>query len=1114
MQSDKCSIHEHAIVSCTSCDNNSEKSKQMSQHIPSYHESHYLHTKKNFNSCPTSSINNKSDICLPDGYDALPSTSVSATSINNETDICQLDGNDSLSSISDSGSSIESDSSSISITQTNDQFSSLPTIFSANARSIFPKVKDLMQKLQNNRIDIAQISETWQDINKKDHNDKIDVLENKLGFIWYSYARPKYRDNGTMTGGGGSAILVNTRNWLSQPLTDIIVPQGLELVWVKVAPRYKSVLKILIICGIYSKPNSRKKTILSDHISMNYHLLKMKHPDAKFLFLGDFNCYKPDDILLLSPQLRQLVHYGTHGDKSLDLIVTDMHNLYHPPLASHYLQPDQPAEAAPSDHLGNLLIPRSIPGVPSSRVYRTLLIRPLTESQISAIGRWISTESWSHLQTGLDVDSQLDCFTSSVFMMLNTVAPEKEVKISLDDPPWMNTRIKTTIRQRNREFDKNDKTDKWRKLMKKCKSMVKKAKKNFATNFVTNLKDTDPSTWMKRMDKLGRASYQAEQAGWHFQTETMTDQEITDEMADYFANISNDFTPVDSSLLDLVQPGTPFVSEVECLPTELEVFEILKASKKTASVPNDFPTSFVKEFLPFLAKPTMLIFCNAISSGIYPTRWKTEFVTPHPKVLPPVTYGDLRNLSLTEFMNKSFERFLLKGTKNVRGLLHYVTKYYDPGQYAIPGASCSHALVSVIDFILKHTDNPNKPTAVINLLADWSKAFNKVNHNIIMRILVALKVPQWLLRMILSYLQNRKMILRFRKCCSDPRCLAGGCPQGTLIGVILYILYINPIGYPGEITLQISEILHNYWEYLDTVPNLVATQNSLPPTLNSSKYMDDATLQEAVDLTTSLATKLDRSGPLPWWESSGKLLPNQNTMLQSEINTIKQISDSREMVLNPDKTKLMIINFTHNHQFQSLLTIPGSSATIELCFETKLLGYWLTIDMKPSKHVEHILKIGYGRLWTISRLKSAGVKNDDIFHFYNMKIRSVLEYAAPVFTSMLTKEEINDIERIQKIVLKIILGEQYPSYELACSQVNTITLEERRKQLSLKFALACLKNPLHTHLFKQRISPYYKLRNLTSFEVPFCHTERYASSPIPYLTGLLNEHFEDRNHNK
>ena len=1000
--------------------------------------------------------------------------------------------------------------SSTSVPQTNDQFAALPTIFSANARSVFPKFDDLTQKLQNSRVDICQISETWQDIKKSDHNNKINILENQFGYKWYSYARPKYKDDGSLTGGGGCALLVNSRNWLSSHLDDILVPQGLEIVWVKVAPKTKSDLKLLIVCGIYSKPNSHKKTVLSDHIAMNYYLLKMKFPDAKFLFLGDFNCYKPDAILLLSPQLRQLVHYKTHGEKTLDLVITDMHTLYHPPLPADPLLPDLPHEASPSDHLGNLLIPRSVPGVKGSRVYRKIVVRPFSDSQIAALGRWIGTEPWDYLESLPDVDSQLEHFTSSIFFMLNSVAPEKEVKISLDDPPWMNSRIKTIIRQRNREYDKLGKSAKWRKLLKRSKSMVSVAKKNFSENFISSLKETDPSTWMKRMNKLGMASFERENAGWHFLTEDSSDQSLTDGMADYFANISNNFPPVNASLLNLVPPTAAFVSEVPCLPSEVEVFGILQAAKKTSSVPQDFPSPFLKEFLPFLAKPAMHIFSQAVIEGVYPTRWKTEYVTPHPKTLPPVTFGDLRNLSLTEFLSKSFERFLLKGTHSVKGLLHYITKYYDPGQYAVPGASCSHALISIINFILKSTDDPNKPTAVINLLADWSKAFNKVNHNIIMRILIALKLPQWLLRMILSYLQNRKMILRFRKCSSDPKDLQGGCPQGTLIGVILYILYINPIGFPGEITLQIYDLVKNYWNSLGIIPDLTPTNNTLPSNMNAAKFMDDATIQEAVDLTTSLASKLDRSGPLPWWESSGKLLPNSNTVLQSEIEQVKLISDEREMVLNPDKTKLMIVNFTHDHQYQSLLTIPGSSSPIELTFETKLLGYWMTVDMKPDIHVSYILRIAYSRLWAISRLKAANVSDDDILHFFNVKIRSVLEYSAPVFTPMLTQENISDIERIQKITLKVILSDRYTSYDHACSCLNTESLESRRRGLSLKFALTCINSIQHKHLFKQRTSIYYKLRKIKAFEEPFCHTERYKSSPIPYLTRLLNEHFANR----
>ena len=184
-----------------------------------------------------------------------------------KTNIIQVDGNVSTESLD---SSFDSNFSAISCPQTSDQFSALPTVYSANARSVFPKYSDLVHKLQNNRVDICQISETWQDINKSDHNNKINSLENQFGYKWYSYARSKYRDDGSLTGGGGCALLVNSRNWLSDQLDDILIPQGLEIVWIKVAPKHKSQLNVLIVCGLYSKPNSRKKSILSDHISMNY----------------------------------------------------------------------------------------------------------------------------------------------------------------------------------------------------------------------------------------------------------------------------------------------------------------------------------------------------------------------------------------------------------------------------------------------------------------------------------------------------------------------------------------------------------------------------------------------------------------------------------------------------------------------------------------------------------------------------------------------------------------------------------------------------------------------------------------------------------------------------
>ena len=147
--------------------------------------------------------------------------------------------------------------------------------------------------------------------------------------------------------------------------------------------------------------------------------------------------------------------------------------------------------------------------------------------------------------------------------------------------------------------------------------------------------------------------------------------------------------------------------------------------------------------------------------------------------------------------------------------------------------------------------------------------------------------------------------------------------------------------------------------------------------------MDGATLQESVDLLKHLASNKDRSGPLPSWElgpkqSGGKVLPKSNSLLQDQIQSIKRLSDEREMSLNTEKTCLFVVNFTLKHQFRPLLQIPGCDTPMDRVLETKLLGYWFTTDMKTRRHVQHILAISYKRIWALRKLKKAGISDSDI----------------------------------------------------------------------------------------------------------------------------------------
>ena len=300
---------------------------------------------------------------------------------------------------------------------------------------------------------------------------------------------------------------------------------------------------------------------------------------------------------------------------------------------------------------------------------------------------------------------------------------------------------------------------------------------------------------------------------------------------------------------------------------------------------------------------------------------------------------------------------------------------------------------------------------------------------------------------------------------------------------------------------------------LENVPEVVQTGETLPNGVQSVKFMDDATLQEAVTLKTNLASNRDRHGPLPSWESSGMVLPKQNSLLQHQLNIIKKLSDDREMVLNADKTCLFIVNFTQNYQFKPLLQIPDSVSPVDIVLETKLLGYWLTRDMKPHKHVEYLLKICYKRLWAISKLKRAGVCNKDILHFFFVKIRSVLETNAPVFHLMLTQDDSDDIERVQKIVLKVVLDEKYVDYQTACESMEVESLETRRTKLCLKFALKCLKSEKFKDFFEVNSSKdCYQFRDTETFYIPFASTTRYQKSPKIYLTSLLNKHFKSNDH--
>ena len=113
------------------------------------------------------------------------------------------------------------------------------------------------------------------------------------------------------------------------------------------------------------------------------------------------------------------------------------------------------------------------------------------------------------------------------------------------------------------------------------------------------------------------------------------------------------------------------------------------------------------------------------------------------------------------------------------------------------------------------------------------------------------------------------------------------------------------------------------------------------------------------------------------------------------------------------------------------------------------------------KNTNFICNKASKKLWTLRRLKKFNLDIYKIFDVYTKEVRSILEFAVPVWHSGLTRNESRQIETIQKASFRIILGESYISYEVACTILGAEPLELRRAQICLKFAKRISRKLIH-----------------------------------------------------
>ena len=220
---------------------------------------------------------------------------------------------------------------------------------------------------------------------------------------------------------------------------------------------------------------------------------------------------------------------------------------------------------------------------------------------------------------------------------------------------------------------------------------------------------------------------------------------------------------------------------------EYSVYKQIKKLNKTKStLPIDIPPRLRDECSAHLALPISIIINSSLAHSVYPKIWKQEWVTPAPKVTHPKQISDLRKISSTSDYSKVYEGFIKDW------IMEDVSHNIDTGQFGgQAGIGTEHMVVCLLDRILQLLDRHPDRSAVIATYLDWSQAFDRQDPTLAILKFIKLGVRPALIPLLVSYLTDRKMRVKFNGEMSAFLRLIGGGPQGTVLGGLEYLAQSN-----------------------------------------------------------------------------------------------------------------------------------------------------------------------------------------------------------------------------------------------------------------------------------------------------------------------------------
>ncbi|MCG7876956.1 MAG: reverse transcriptase family protein, partial [Candidatus Thiodiazotropha endolucinida] len=658
-----------------------------------------------------------------------------------------------------------------------------------------------------------------------------------------------------------------------------------------------------------------------------------------------------------------------------------------------------------------------------------------------------------------NTDLNFSIWLSSFQSVLDKHAPIRRKRVKHEtQPEWYNEDIKLASKSRD-FYHKHKNWNEYKFWRNKTNKLILASKKELFTKAIKENKDTS-YLWRHVKKHSGQSSYNDIPDELTVDGDTINSpNSIINRLNSYFANISErlkihdasheyDFQKLQNYINNLIPSHVFFKIPTVNISELINTIKSLNVSKATGL--DGLSPKILKLSASVIAPSLLEIINSSIAEGCFPDSLKVSKLKPIHKGGPQHDPSNYRPISILPVLSKLVEKHV---TKHIFAFLNKYNVLHKAQSGFRKYHSCQTAMINLIDKWLKSIDNGESIGAIF---FDLRKAFDVVDHDLLLKKLVYYKFNDLSQNWMKSYLTNRKQCIVAKNVNSEFQTVKSGVPQGSVLGPVLFLLFIN----------------------------------DMPLFTNGTEvdiYADDTTMH-----------------------SANKHLNTVAVQLQSGTSGFHLWCKANKMHVHIQKTAYMTLSSRQNVSHEESIEIYIDNEIIQTVEQQKLLGIIIDRTLCWDKQIDAVCSNVTRRITLLKHL-SKYVDKESMNQYYNSYILPILDYGCLIWGRCSNFNTLR-ILKLQKRAARIILkADIFTPSRLMFKELNWLTFPNRVQYHTCNMVYKALMGLAPEYLCEMfiKVSDTHN-RSLRSVKnellrIPCSRTKIYENSFIISAAKIWNE---------